>query len=127
LAPLLASLIVVDIDALARYIAAAGQGSGYQLAGYGVHVVLMFTLGGLWAWLHHTEKDPRKLFQLGLVAPAMITAMMNGANVQVGKDGDAAAAASFAIVSTAHAQTVQPPTPTPPSPVDQFIKGLLKR
>ena len=94
-----------------------------------MNVLSLFVIGGLWAWMHKTETDPRKLFQLGIVAPAMITAMMNTANMNV-KDGEQHAFdLSFSIVSTAYAAHTSDKAKTTQtlSPLDKFIRGFLKR
>ena len=49
--------------------------------GYVVRVIVLFYLGGIVAYLHTDEKSPIKLFELGVAAPAIITAMMNAHNL----------------------------------------------
>ena len=49
--------------------------------GYGLRVVLLFLIGSLWVWLHKTEHDPAKVFPLGVVAPAMITGVIQAENI----------------------------------------------
>jgi hypothetical protein len=128
LAPLLVSLALVDIDVLSGYLANIDHGGIYRVTGYGVQFVALFVIGGLWAAMHRSECDPRKLFQLGLVAPAMITAMLNAGNVQSTQQ-TSWLSDSFAIVSTAHAQSVEQAAPVvaEPTPLEQFLDGLLKR
>jgi hypothetical protein len=128
LAPLMVSLVLVDIDVLSGYLANIDGGGIYRAAGYAVQFVVLFVIGGLWATMHRSERDPRKLFQLGLVAPAMITAMLNASNVQQAQEVSWLPD-SFAIVSSAHAQSTEQVAPvvSKPTPLEQFLDGLLKR
>ena len=48
--------------------------------GYLLKAIILLFIGGLWAWLHKSEEEPFKLFQLGLVAPAIIMVAVNGQN-----------------------------------------------
>lgn len=49
------------------------------LAGYLVRVGVLFFLGGFTAWLYQSETEPIKLFHLGVAAPALLLAYLNGA------------------------------------------------
>jgi hypothetical protein len=49
------------------------------LAGYVVRVAVLFFLGGFTAWLYQSETEPIKLFHLGVAAPALLLAYLNGA------------------------------------------------
>ncbi|MBI4420626.1 MAG: carboxypeptidase-like regulatory domain-containing protein [Gemmatimonadetes bacterium] len=78
LTPLILNLLVVDIATVL---------SGLEplvVVGYAIRVGVLFFVGALWASLHKTETDPKKLFQLGIVAPAMIVGVINGLNARPG-------------------------------------------
>ncbi len=127
LAPILVSLILADAALLAMSLR-----DPYFLAGFGVRSVGLFMLGGLWAWMHVSEHDPKKLFQLGIVAPAMIIGMIHASDAAKanGLDGASAAPAfSFSIISSAYANehTTSQERTDEPSPTERFIKGLLGR
>jgi hypothetical protein len=131
LAPTLISLAILDHMSVAEYITDIEEKTP-ELGGYGFRVLALFVIGGLWAFFHRSEIEPLKLFQLGVVAPAMITGMINASNVsrQTPADESAWLDIPFTLVSSAHAEeTTQAPPPAPDqqSAVDQFINGLLGR
>jgi hypothetical protein len=134
LAPTIISLAILDHSSLAHYITNIDQET-FKLIGYGFRVVALFAIGGLWAYFHRSEVEPLKLFQLGIVAPAMITGMINASNVSnQAQAGDSAwLDLRFELISSAHAadSTQLPQPPAAPSsqqsPVDQFINGVLGR
>jgi hypothetical protein len=136
LAPILTSLLMLDVDNLSTYIQHAFQSGGelYELLGYSVRIALLFLVGGIWAFLHKMESDPKKLFQLGIVAPAMITGMINASNVReerlpAAPDNPPAISFSLSLISSAYAETDEETQPKPeePSPGKKFIKGLFGR
>jgi len=99
------------------------------VSGFGARLVFFGVLGAVWAYVHDDETNRRKVFELGLVAPAMIAGLVvanappaaNIAKALSNIDG-------FEIVSTAFAQNA-PATPVEP-PIQQgfterFIKGLV--
>jgi len=92
--------------------------------------VLFAFLGGLWAYLHRSENDRMKIFQLGLLGPAIVSAMVS-ANADK-KVVDPQQVADFqlpALISPAYAQATTTPTPTPAPPAptgwDLIIRGVL--
>ncbi len=132
LAPTIISLAILDHSLLADYAANIDEET-FKLVGYGFRVLALFAIGGLWAYFHRSEVEPLKLFQLGIVAPAMITGMINASNVsdQVRPEDSAWLNFPISLISSAHAEetTQPPPAPQPDqqSPVDQFINGVLGR
>ena len=50
--------------------------------GYLLRVVVLFYIGGLVAFLHREERSKFRLFELGILAPALITGLLNGSHVQ---------------------------------------------
>ena len=149
LAPILATFLILEADIIGRYLSELGQGgSAMTVIGYVVRVIGLFIVGGLWASLHKSERDPKKLFQLGIVAPAMITGMISASNINaesmpaaedVAMARPPAVAAAPDAAATARApgsprslmaNRDQPQTDRPPpepEPVKSFIRGLLGR
>jgi hypothetical protein len=129
---MLISIAILDHSVLANYIADL-DAKAFELAGYGFRVVALFALGGLWAYFHRTEADPLKLFQLGIVAPAMITGMINASNLSGDGHGGDTAWLQFpiAVVTSAQAADTSPLTTPPPpdqqTPIQQFINGIFGR
>lgn len=97
--PTLLNLIVIDLETLLLSVTLL------SVLSYLIRVLALFAIGGVVGWLNRSECDPVKLFQLGIAAPALITAAMNGGRVAL---PDAPAApnqqVSWHIVSAAHAQ-----------------------
>ncbi len=98
--PVIMNLLVVDINVLLINLTL------FAFIGYAIRVVILFYLGGIVAFLHKNENSPVKLFELGIVAPALITALLNANQVKVTKDiaqieGTKNASA---IISSAYAQ-----------------------
>jgi hypothetical protein len=97
--PVLLSLIVIDLQILLLKVTAL------TVVAYLLRTVALFAVGGLVGWLHKKEYDPIKLFQLGIAAPALITAAVNGGNVSLPeKPVEQHARSSWNIVSQAYAQ-----------------------
>jgi hypothetical protein len=123
LTPIIMNLLVVDFHLLKDL-------TLFTVLGYLVRVIVLFYLGGLVAYLHKSEESPVKLFELGIVAPALITALLNGGNVDVLKTAVTAdRTASVAWVAEAMAQPsrggeVKTYQGSSPSPVQQFLRGL---
>ena len=151
LAPILATFLILEADIIGRYLSELGQGgSAMTVIGYVVRVIGLFIVGGLWASLHKSERDPKKLFQLGIVAPAMITGMISASNINAESTPPAETVAMARPQAMARAPSPdaavtaeapgsprsllsnreQPQTDRPPQepePVKSFIRGLLGR
>ena len=147
LAPILATFLILEAHTIALYLDEMSRGgSMLTLVGYAVRVVGLFVVGGLWAGLHKSEVDPKKLFQLGIVAPAMITGMISASNAGAASEtieparieAPAARLAAPAADDPISTRSVvenrdQPETDRPnrpprdPEPVRSFIRGLLGR
>ncbi len=150
LAPILATFVILEAHTIGLYLQELRQGGSLlTLIGYGVRVVGLFVVGGLWAGLHKTEMDPRKLFQLGIVAPAMITGMISASNVNAASSevemtsferpavtarlSESTSGGEIATRSVmSQRQEPQPdqtgqPRPRDTEPVRSFIRGLLGR
>src|SRR5262249_21756124 len=108
LAPTIISLAILDHTAVADYLANI-EGNAAWLGGYAFRFVVLFVIGGLWAYFHRAEIEPLKLFQLGIVAPAMITGMINASTVAKQENIDHAwLSAPFALVAPAYADDNKP-------------------
>jgi hypothetical protein len=71
--PLALNLLVVDQLALANL-------TLLTLIGYAIRVLVLIGLGSLIVYLNIDETNRVRVFQLGLAAPALVTALLNGAN-----------------------------------------------
>jgi len=128
LTPVVATFMIVDVETMIEYLNAAfgDEGSPFRLAGYSLRVLGLFVVGGVWACLHKQEYDPKKLFQLGIVAPAMITASINASNIYDNghPEHERLSAVAITLVSSAHAaddSTGDDKT----SALDELIRGFL--
>lgn len=125
LTPIIMNLLVVDLNVLLVNV------TGLALAGYLIRVVILFYLGGLVAYLHKDENSPLKLFELGIAAPALITALLNAGHVETPKTTAQATGISTVsgmIVPSAYAQTIGKEIKTfsipEESQTQQFLRGL---
>lgn len=99
LTPIIMNLLVVDINVLVINLTL------FAFIGYAIRVVILFYLGGIVAFLHKNENSPVKLFELGIVAPALITALLNANQVKVTKDvAQIEGTKTASIISSAYAQ-----------------------
>ena len=71
--PLALNLLVVDQLAL-------GNLTILAFIGYAIRVAVLVGLGSLVVYLNNDEDNRTRIFQLGLAAPALVTALLNGAN-----------------------------------------------
>ena len=128
LAPLMASLVLADSTTVATALESFSTGDRFELAGYVVRILTLTALGAFWAYLHRTEYEPFKVFQLGVVAPAMITGVINAANVERARDPapEPVATISFSLIPEAYAGD-HDDRPKKPSGAEKFIKGFLGR
>jgi hypothetical protein len=72
LTPIILNLLVVDLKTTFTTITAV------VVLGYLIRVGVLFAIGGGMAYFHKDERNALKLFEIGIVAPALITALMNG-------------------------------------------------
>ncbi len=125
IAPVLLSLIVVDLQTLLLDV------TPLAVISYLIRVLALFAVGGLVGWLHKSEPDAVKLFQLGIAAPALITAAINGGRISLPENPPEPQGRSSAIfVSRAYAQAAgekelkQFSLPQE-TPMQQVYRGLL--
>ena len=75
LAPAIISLLVADLNAILL---------GLTLLvciGAFIKISVLFCVGGFVAYLHKEERNPVRIFELGIVAPALITGVINANNI----------------------------------------------
>jgi len=102
LTPIIMNLLVIDLEVLLINL------TFYSVLGYSIRVIVLFYLGGLIAYLHKDEVNVVKIFELGIVAPALITALLNAGQIDVAKMKAQTATnpiGSISFVSAAYAQT----------------------
>ncbi len=105
LTPIIMNLLVVDLNVLLVKV------TWLALAAYLIRVVILFYLGGLVAYLHKDENSPLKLFELGVAAPALITALLNASHIDTPKtiaQATGIAPVSGMLIPSAYAQPTQP-------------------
>lgn len=125
IAPVLLSLIVIDLQTLLFDLTVLA------VLSYLIRVLALFALGGLVGWLHQTERDPVKIFQLGIAAPALLAAAINGNRVTLPQvPPEAPVQGSLQLVLPVYAQ----PRPEPEvkqfslpkeTPMQQVYRGLF--
>jgi len=102
LTPIIMNLLVVELEVLLVKL------TFFIILGYAIRVMVLFYLGGIVAFLHKDEKSPVKIFELGIVAPALITALLNAAQIEVPKvnlQTTSNPSSSMIFISSAYAQT----------------------
>lgn len=104
LAPIILNLLVVDLNTTFANI------SSVKVLGYLIRVGVLFLLGGAMAYFHKNEKSALRLLELGIIAPALFTGVLNGttnineANLRAGNAPPAATASvSDFFIPTAYA------------------------
>ncbi len=124
LIPILSTIAITDAAKIAAYL----NGEFYSLAGYLVRVVALFLLGALWVYVDSSITTKRKALEIGLVAPALISAWLSAANVTYERSGEIHQTMRFEVISSAFAQD-QPEDQQQEQidPFQQFIKGILGR
>lgn len=127
-APVLINLVVIDLQTLLLDLTLLAAIS------YCVRVVALFAIGGIVAVLNKTENNPFKVFQLGIAAPALITAAINGSHVTIPEQPSPHAAATgsghrIALISSAFAQPDQQEikqfTLPKETAIQQITRGLI--
>ena len=79
LTPIIMNLLAIDLEVLFLNLTL------FAVLGYLIRVIILFYLGGMTAFLHKDEDSPVKIFELGIVAPALITALINAGQIEVPK------------------------------------------
>jgi len=125
LTPILVNFLALDLETTLSELTAVVALS------YALRVVVLFYLGGIVAFLHKNEKTPLRFFELGIIAPAIITSLMNANQVNAPKAKSTSAPQSIMsiLVPTAFAQsapekTVKEFSPPKETLGEQFWRGL---
>ncbi len=126
LAPVLLALAVVEGAIVADFFNEIGDPERKNLAigeivGFVLRTGGLIVLGAVWALLHKRIGSAAHAFELGVLAPAMVSALINGANIGQLGSADASAWLGIPFISTAHAQ----PTTTPKEPKPSIFKCIL--
>jgi SPOR domain len=80
LVPILLNLVVVDLETQLQSV------TMLSVTSYLLRTCALFAVGGIVVTVFNSDEHvPAKLFQLGIVAPALLTALLNGHNVDVTK------------------------------------------
>lgn len=121
--PVLLNLLVADFNVIPTL-------TRYDLLGYIVRSIVLLFIGGLVGYFNKGERSMIKLFQLGIAAPALITASINAKPSQTSAAGLTKPQAGVsAILPVGFAQTAQPRLRITDggrneSPMEQFWRGL---
>lgn len=102
LTPVIMNLLVIELEVLLVKL------TFFTLLGYAIRVIVLFYLGGIVAFLHKDESSPVKIFEFGIIAPALITALINAGQIEVPKvdlQTTAGKTSSIMLISSAYAQT----------------------
>lgn len=132
LTPIIMNLLVIDLEVLLVKLTL------FAILGYIIRVTILFYLGGMTAFLHKDEDSPVKIFELGIVAPALITALINAGQIDVPKVALPESTdniSTIQFISSAYAQTPQQKDTTKievktfsmpkETKIQQFWRGLI--
>lgn len=75
LTPVVAQLLLVDLERV------FAQATIYAVLGYAIRVAVLFGVGVLAVYLDDSEFSRARLYQIGMSAPALLLATMNGAQL----------------------------------------------
>jgi hypothetical protein len=124
LAPVVVNLLVTDLEVLLLSVTILA------VIGLLIKAAILFSVGGLVATLHKDEKNPIRIFELGILAPALIISMVNGANIDTSKiqaQISETSAPSFSLVASLYAlppqEDVKQFTLSRENPTQQFLRG----
>ena len=85
LTPLCAGLLVLDVSVLDSYVRQVfdpvARGDLY-IVGYISKAIVLFVVGAFWAYLHRSERNILRIFQIGIVAPALFVGFIDAAEIR---------------------------------------------
>lgn len=132
LTPVIMNLLVIDLEVLLLNVTL------FAVLGYTIRVIILFYLGGITAFLHKDEDSPVKIFELGIVAPALITALINAGQIDIPKVNlpeTTEKISTIQFISSVYAQTpqerdttkieVKPFSMPKETKIQQFWRGLF--
>ena len=101
------------------------------VSGFLIRALALFAVGSFWVYLHKSEHDPMKVFQLGIVAPAMILGVVNANNVTSDTSGQTApdsqrSLTGWSIVTSALAQPTSTTSRNPRISADNIARYVGK-
>ncbi|RUM94423.1 MAG: hypothetical protein DSZ28_03295 [Thiothrix sp.] len=104
LMPVLVSLLAIDLGA---FLDSRSDLTTGNIIGFGIRYLILFVVGGVVAYLHEDEHKSFKLFELGIVAPALITSLITAQGVAADENPleISHARISISLISSANAQT----------------------
>ncbi len=76
--PLIMNLLIIDYQTVFTKL------TFYVGLAYSIRFLVFFGVGGFWAALHD-ETNKKKIFELGIIGPALITAMVNASEIKQGE------------------------------------------
>ena len=85
LTPLCAGLLVLDVSVLDSYVRQVFDPDArgdLHIAGYIIKAILLFVVGAFWAYLHRSERNILRIFQIGIVAPALFVGFIDAAEIR---------------------------------------------
>jgi hypothetical protein len=83
LTPFVAIVLVSDAATIERYVFALRsmtEIASLHIIGYALKAPILFAVGAFWAFLHRSDRSLLKIYQLGIVAPAIITGSIEATN-----------------------------------------------
>jgi hypothetical protein len=106
LMPVLISLLAIDLGALLDSESNLTTGN---IIGFGIRYLVLFIVGGVVAYLHEDETKSFKLFELGIVAPALITSLITAQGVAAAGQNSfiiSSIPINMSLISSANAETL---------------------
>lgn len=123
LMPILITLM--SIDFITMFDTESGVSIGH-IIGFVTRYIILFTIGGIIAYLHEDETKAFKLFQIGIAAPALVTSLItaNGINSEIQqKNNHNESSFNFNIISSAYAYDEKQ---TEPSKEQSVLNDILQ-
>ena len=105
LMPVLVSLLAIDLGALLDSQSNLTTGN---IIGFAIRYLVLFVVGGVVAYLHEDETKSFKLFELGIVAPALITSLITAQGVAAEQNSFIVSRIpiGMSLISSANAETL---------------------
>jgi hypothetical protein len=119
LLPILATLVTVDLAPVIDHANALTLGN---YLGYGIRVVALVVLGGIMALLNGEVRQPLTLVQLGIAAPALITAYINGTSPSLAPQRSALT--GIVTIAKADEAPARPPIQLAGGFLSDIIRGI---
>ncbi len=124
LMPVLLSFLALDISAALN---GSVEWTPGMVMGAALRYLVLFVVGGVVAYLHSEESKPFKLFELGIVAPALVTSLVTAQGVNAAStplENKYGMQIDFVLISTAYATEDQEKLGTD-KPVSKFFQDVV--